>query len=642
MKKLIKAFIFLALIGNMQNAAFAQSTPRQTPPFFIGSESFLLRGQPFVIRCGEMHFARIPRDYWRQRLKMAKAMGLNTICAYLFWNFHEQAPGKFDWSGQADAAAFCRIAQEEGLYVLLRPGPYSCAEWDFGGLPWWLLQKKDISIRSRDPYFLQRSRLYLQEVGRVLAPLQVSRGGNILMVQVENEYGSYGNDTAYIGQLRDDLHQAGFTVPFFTCDGPSQLKNDVRDDIFSTVNFGSDPEGAFKALRAVRSAGPLMVSEYYPGWFDSWGGTHMTGPADKVVKDIAYMLDHQASFSIYMVHGGTSFGLWAGANSDPYLPETSSYDYDAPISENGMTTSKYYQLRSLLSRYLQPGETLPDVPDPLPVQVIPPFSCTEVAPVIDQLTRFLQRDSLINMEDKAIGQGYGDLLYETNLSAGDPATLDVTEVHDYALVYLDDSLIGKLDRRKDQHLLRLPLRTKPANRLRIFVEAMGRINWGHKMQDRKGLSGKPTITEHGITTKLSGWNIYPFALGEGNPPLRYKPIRQGDAMHCSAGRSDQPAAGSDQHAASPDQLLTGPDQPALYKASFTTYSKADIFLDMHSFNKGMVWVNGHNLGRYWNIGPTQTMYLPGVWLKKGKNEVVVMDLCKPASLELQGLEKPIL
>lgn len=629
MKRIIKTFLFLVAIGGRQQVALAQSNQA---PFVIGSENFLLQGRPFVIRCGEMHFARIPRDYWRQRLKMAKAMGLNTICAYLFWNFHEQAPGKFNWSGQADAAAFCRMAQEEGLYVLLRPGPYSCAEWDFGGLPWWLLQKKDIHIRSRDPYFLQRSRLYLREVGRVLAPLQISRGGNILMVQVENEYGSYGNDTAYIGQLRDDLRQAGFTVPFFTCDGPSLLKNDVRDDVFSAVNFGSDPEGAFKALRAVRPAGPLMVSEYYPGWFDSWGGTHMTGPADKVVKDIAYMLDHQASFSIYMVHGGTTFGLWAGANADPYMPETSSYDYDAPISENGMATAKYYQLRTLLSRYLQPGETLPDVPASLPVQVIPPFSCTEVAPVMDQLTRSLPSDSLLNMEDKAIGQGYGDLLYETNLPAGDSAILDVTEVHDYALVYLNDSLIGKLDRRKDQHLICLPPRTKPVSRLRMFVEAMGRVNWGHKMQDRKGLSGAATITTHGVPAMLSGWNIYPFPLGEKPPSLRYKPVV---GLERSAAASERSAA-----AAQPLPVIDG--QPALYKASFTTYSKADIFLDMHSFNKGVVWVNGHNLGRYWNIGPTHTMYLPGVWLKKGRNEVVVMDLCKPASLELQGLEKPVL
>jgi beta-galactosidase len=432
------------------------------------------------------------------------------------------------------------------------------------------------------------------------------------MVQVENEYGSYGTDTVYMGKIRDQLRDAGFTVPFFTCDGPAQLKNDTRSDIFAAVNFGSDPEGGFSALRAVRPTGPLMVSEYYPGWFDSWGGTHMTGTADKVVKDITYMLDHQASFSIYMVHGGTSFGLWAGANSDPYLPETSSYDYDAPISENGLATPKYYQLRALLQKYLQPGEKLPAVPASIPVQTLAPFYCSEVAPVLDQQTRFIKRDTVLNME--SAGEGYGDILYETMLPAGDTATLDVTEIHDYALVYLDDKFIGKLDRRKGEHLLHLPQRTGMENRLRIFVEAMGRVNWGPAMIDRKGLAGAVSLTDRGVTTRLSNWRLYTFPLGEGSPSLVYQPVL--DTVDLN--------------------------QPALYRAAFTTHSQADVFLDLSRFNKGLVWVNGHCLGRYWNIGPTQTMYLPGVWLKNGRNEVVVMDLYKPSSLLLQGLEKPVL
>ena len=627
MKTPIKTRSFPAIIKALSLMAIfivtfytAQSQPIPNPraggqpvePFVIGKEQFLLHGRPFVIRCGEMHFARIPKAYWRQRLKMAKAMGLNTICVYLFWNLHERDQDTFNWTGQADAATFCRMAKEEGLYVLLRPGPYSCAEWDFGGLPWWLLLKENIKIRSQDPFFLERSRLYLQQVGRALAPMQINRGGNILMVQVENEYGSYGTDTVYVGKIRDQLQDAGFTVPFFTCDGVAELKNDTRSDIFAAVNFGSDPQNGFSALRAVRPTGPLMVSEYYPGWFDSWGGIHHTGPADKTVKDITYMLDHQASFSIYMVHGGTSFGLWAGANSDPYLPETSSYDYDAPISENGVATPKYYQLRALLQKYLQPGEKLPAVPASIPVQTLAPFYCREAAPILDQQTRFIKRDTILNME--SAGEGYGDILYETMLPAGDTATLDVTEIHDYALVYLNNKFIGKLDRRMGEHLLHLPQRTEIDNRLRIFVEAMGRVNWGHSMIDRKGLPGVVSLIDHGVRTRLSDWHLYTFPLGEGSPSLVYRPVS--DTVDLN--------------------------QPALYRAAFTTHSQADVFLDVSRFNKGLVWVNGHCLGRYWNIGPTQTMYLPGVWLKNGRNEVVVMDLYRPSSLLLQGLAKPVL
>jgi beta-galactosidase len=601
---MIKHLTVTALVLSLLLAA-GQKGRAQTA-FSIGNESFLLHGKPFVIRCGEMHFARIPRAYWRHRLKMAKAMGLNTICAYLFWDLHEPAPGLFNWKGGADAAAFCKIAQEEGLYVLLRPGPYSCAEWDFGGLPWWLLQNKSLALRSRDPRYLLECSRYLDEVGRQLAPLQIDRGGNILMVQVENEYGSFGSDTAYIGTIRDMLLHAGFTVPLFTCDGPTQLYNDTRSDIFCAVNFGSDPVNGLSALRAIRPSGPLMVSEYYPGWFDSWGGRHMTGSTSKVSGDIRYMLDHRASFSIYMVHGGTTFGLWSGANADPYMPETSSYDYDAPISENGVATSKYYALRGLLRGYLQTGETLPEPPPALPVQTIPRFSITARAPVIPQLHRSVFRDTLVNMED--IGQGYGDILYETSLPAGDSTTLDLGEVHDYALVYLGDSLVVTLDRRKDGHVVHLPVRTATST-LRIFVEAMGRVNYGPKLADWKGLRGTPRSTQGGA---VKGWRMYPLPLGEEAPRLRYSAI-------------------------------TGTTNgPALYKAFFTVRRKADTFLDMRSFVKGVVWINGHCLGRYWNIGPTQTMYLPGTWLRVGANEVVVMDLFAPMSLQLQGLEKPML
>ena len=578
--------------------------------FTIGDSSFLLNGKPYIIRCGEMHYARIPKEYWRHRLQMIKAMGLNTVCAYLFWNFTEKQPGVFDWSGQANVAEFCKIAQQEGLYVILRPGPYSCAEWDFGGLPWWLLKDKNMAIRTQYKPYLDACRRYLLEVGKQLVPMQITNGGNILMVQVENEYGSYGKDKDYIGIIRDYILEAGFSIPLFTCDGPWQLVNDVRPDIFAAVNFGDDPAGGFKALRAVEPKGPLFCSEYYPGWFDSWGKPHHKGSSENVLKDLKYMLDHKASFSIYMAHGGTTFGTYNGANAPPFIPQTSSYDYDAPINESGQATEKFHSIRNLLSNYLQQGESIPNIPAPFPAQQISNFQFSQIAPLWKNLPKPVQNDTLMLMED--LDQAYGAVLYQTKLQAGNKAKLRFKNVNDYALVYVNKVFIGTLDRIKADSTIEIPQREKAAL-LEILVEATGRINYGRYIHDRKGIHGK-VILDNGQTQKvLSGWNNYPITLGEKNIPVQWQAL-------------------------SPQNANTA----SFYKGSFTASADADTYLDMRKWNKGLVWVNGHCLGRFWNIGPTQTMFLPGCWLKKGQNEIIVFDLFGTSNPQMQSLEKPIL
>jgi beta-galactosidase len=574
--------------------------------FAIGEKDFLLDGKPLQIRCGEIHFARIPREYWRQRLQMCRAMGLNAVCAYLFWNFHEWKQGTYDWSGQADAAEFCRIAQEEGLWVVLRPGPYACAEWDGGGLPWWLLQTPGIQLRSRDPVFLAASAAWLKEVGRVLGPQQVTKGGPILLVQAENEYGSYGKDAAYMGAVRQALRDGGFDVPLFACNPPGDLQNGWRDDLFQVVNFGKDPAKAFAALRAVQPTGPLMCGEFYPGWFDTWGAPHHLGDPVRYLADLETMLQQGASFSIYMAHGGTTFGLWSGTDH-PFKPDTSSYDYDAPISEAGWVAGKFAPTRELIKKYLAPGVILPEPPPPVPVMRVAPFTLTECAAVLDNLPAPVADREPRNME--AYEQGRGCVLYRTVLPAGPAATLQL-EAHDYAWVSVDGHQAGTLDRRTPRNMVKLPERTAPAQ-LDILVEAAGHINFGKEIHDRKGLQGPVSLVTGQKSTVLAPWQVYPLGLERPMlAALKWKP---------------GPAPG-----------------PAFWRGSFTVAQAADTFLDLRAWGKGVVWVNGRCLARFWNIGPTQTAYLPGVWLHSGRNEVIILDLVGPTEPVLAGLETPIL
>ncbi|MDQ2687200.1 MAG: beta-galactosidase, partial [Armatimonadota bacterium] len=488
--------------------------------FAIGPNDFLLNGKPFVIRCGEMHSDRVPPEYWRNRLKICKAMGLNTVCAYLFWNIHEPREGQFNWQDSADVAAFCRIAQQEGLYVILRPGPYSCAEWEFGGFPWWLLKTPDIQLRTRDPHYIAAVKRYFMEVGRHLAPLQITHGGPIIMAQVENEYGSYGSDKEYMGQVRDMLRAAGFDVPLFHCDGPSQLPNDHRADIFAVDNFGGDPQGAFAALRKVQPSGPLMCGEYYPGWFDHWGEAHHTGDSQHVVSELKYMLDHKASFSIYMAHGGTSFGFTSGANAPPFGPTVTSYDYDAPISEPGWDTPKFHAIRELFSHYLQAGETLPPIPPRNPVIAIPQWELKEYSPLLSKLGKPVVSVHPQTLEQ--LDQANACVLYRATLPAGPAARLVLRELHDYALISLNGKKIATLDRRRGQASCALPARPAPAQ-LDILVDTFGRVNYGSELADHKGITEKVELVTEAGPTEVLNWSHFKLPLDTQSRARRYQP-----------------------------------------------------------------------------------------------------------------------
>lgn len=589
------------------------STQGKKQTFSIGERTFLLDGKPFLIKAAEMHYTRIPAEYWEHRIEMCKALGMNTICIYAFWNIHEQKEGEFDFSGQNDVAEFCRLAQKHGLYIMLRPGPYVCSEWEMGGLPWWLLKKEDIKLRTNDPYFLERTKLFMNEIGKELADLQVTRGGNIIMVQVENEYGAYATDKEYIANIRDVVKSAGFTeIPLFQCDWSSTFQRNGLDDLVWTINFGTGAniDAQFQKLREARPDAPLMCSEFWSGWFDHWGRKHETRDAETMVSGIKDMLDRHISFSLYMAHGGTTFGHWGGANSPAYSAMCSSYDYDAPISEAGWATPKYYKLRKLMTQYVDSGQVIPDVPVAYPVIEIPELTVNEVAPLFSNLPQPKESEDIKPMEQ--FDQGWGTILYRTSLPAIKEGTvLLIDEVHDWAQVYADDKLLGRLDRRRGQNSLVLPSLAE-GTRLDILIEAMGRVNFDVAIHDRKGITDKVELVTDAGRQELKGWQVYSF-------PVDY-----------SFAEAKEYVAGKKQ------------DVPAYYRATFSLDRVGDVFLDMQTWGKGMVWVNGKAMGRFWKIGPQQTLYMPGCWLKKGKNEIIILDLLGPEKATIRGLKEPIL
>ena len=591
--------------------------------FEAGKGAFMLNGKPFIVKAAEVHYPRIPRPYWEHRIQMCKALGMNTVCIYIFWNIHEQKEGVFDFTGNNDVAEFCRIAQKNGMYVIVRPGPYVCAEWEMGGLPWWLLKKKDIRLREQDPYFMERVKIFEQKVGEQLAPLTIQNGGPIIMVQVENEYGSYGEDKPYVSAIRDIVRQSGFDkVALFQCDWSSNFEKNGLDDLVWTMNFGTGAniDDQFKRLKQLRPDTPLMCSEFWSGWFDKWGGKHETRAAKDMVDGIRQMLERNISFSLYMTHGGTSFGHWAGANSPGFSPDVTSYDYDAPINEYGQTTPKYFELQALLAKYAD--KKLPKVPKAIPVISVPAFKFTEYAPLFENLPAPIKSDKVKTMEE--FDQGWGSIIYSTTLpELKGQSKLTIKEGHDYLQVFIDGKYIGALDRRMGEKELLLPSCRKGA-RMDILVEAMGRINFGRAIKDFKGINSDVTLTTQIEGIDFSGnikkWDNYliPDSYDE-YLKKNYKPLTNTKV------RDDK-----------------GQRVPGFYKATFDVKKPGDTFLNFEHFGKGLVYVNGYGLGRIWEVGPQQTLYVPGCWLKKGTNEVVVFDVVGPDDAVSEGLDKPVI
>jgi len=602
MNRFTLLFFLLVLVFNQ---GYAQ--PRHT--FALDKSEFLLDGKPYQMISGEIHPARIPVEYWRHRIQMAKAMGCNTIAAYIFWNYHETEPGVFDFqTGNHNIQHFIRLVQEEGMFLMLRPGPYVCAEWDFGGLPAYLLGIPDIKVRCMDPRYTQAVERYIKMLALQVKDYQVTKGGPIVMVQVENEYGSYGNDRIYMKWVQDVWKKNGIEVPFYTADGatPFMLEAGSLPDAAIGLDPGANA-GNFEQATKANPNVPSFCSELYPGWLTHWGEKWQRPDTTALLKDVKWLMDNKKSFNFYVIHGGTNFEWWAGANAfapDQYQPDVTSYDYDAPINEMGQATPKYMALRNLLAKYQPAKQKLPAMPAAPMVIEIPEIKLAASASVFENLPVAIPSPQPKPME--MLGQKGGFILYRTKLIGHKKGKLRITELHDYATIFVDGKYVGKLSRtNKAENIIELPASTSANPQLDILVEGMGRINFAEYMIDRKGITERVSL--NGMT--LMNWEIFSLPFDESYL----------NNLKFSTNNPTQPGA--------------------FFKGEFELASTGDTYIDLSQWQKGVVWVNGHNLGRYWEIGPQKQLYCPDPWLKKGKNEIIIFDLHQLTPATVKGVKR---
>lgn len=584
--------------------------------------TFLLDGTPFQIRSGEMHPARIPREYWRHRIQMAKAMGMNTIAVYVMWNFHETAAGEFDFeSDERDVETFMQLCQDEGMWVLLRPGPYICGEWDLGGIPSRLLAHDDIQLRvgsHRDPRFMDAARQYIAELVPRVRPLMSTNGGPILLIQIENEYATYGDDIAYLEEIRRAWVDGGISGPFFTDDGVKQLRENRTALDGCAIGLSGPKAHDIDRIREEFPGSTVMGGEVYPGFFTHWGDRKFQGDDSDISRELSDFMRYGLSFSIYVIHGGTSFGFTAGANRDhktgDYQPDITSYDYFAPIDEQGRAAASFTRYRDLIQAHL--SEPLPPVPAAPPTielagdHSLRPFLFASLWDNLPAPTATSDAPRPMEMH----GQQAGFVLYRHADIGRTGGPLSTGDVHDYATVFVDAEYAGGITRAKMPRYLAEGLRVVPNSEhvtlptggkvLDVLVEGMGRVNYGDNLIDRKGIDGDVAVG----AKPLRGWTTYALPM---------------DAEYITTLQ----------------QRCTNPTRPGLFfKAALVLDQVGDTFLDMRDWIKGVVWVNGRNLGRYWNVGPQFRLFCPAPWLRTGYNEVVIFDMHQitPAPIDLRS------
>ncbi len=574
--------------------ALISATNAFAAEFRVEGSSFVLDGKSLQIRSGEIHYSRVPKDEWRSRIQMAKAMGLNTVCTYVFWNLHELKKGEFDFIGEKDVAAFIRLCGECGMHAIVRPGPYVCAEWDLGGLPAWLLAEPGIRLRSTNPKFMEPASEWMRRMGAMLQPLSVEQGGPVLMVQLENEYGFYGSDSGYLDELQRALRSGGYQGTVFTSDGASEdaLRHGGRPGILKAVNFGSGAETAFGALHKASPGQPDFTAEFWVGWFDQWQRPHHWIDAHAKMADFDWMMRHGASFNIYMFHGGTTRGLMTGGNWEGrYRPITCSYDYAAPLDESGRPTEKYRAFRAAIQSALKDGN-LPDIPKIPGTGSMGNIALTEQCRLMDAIPEGQTNATLLTMED--MGQTTGFICYRTTLDGPAEGSLELGKVKDRVYVLLDGKVVGISGRSVKGAAVALTV-PEGKHRMDLLVENMGRINFGKYMiEEHKGLA-TPVV--------FNGKELGPFVqvgMSMQEPPKgTYHEIKDGKTQGSAT----------------------------LYRGMMKVGGPCDTWIDMRGFGRGILWLNGRNLGRYWKVGPSQGVFVPGCWFKKDEeNELVVLEL----------------
>ncbi len=567
------------------------------PQLTYDNKHFYLDGKPFQIISGAMHYFRIHPDLWEDRLMKLRACGFNTVETYTCWNLHERREGEFDFSGMLDIGRFIEIARRVGLYVIVRPGPYICSEWEFGGLPSWLLRYPGMGLRCNDPLYLEKVLPYYKELLSRIRPHLCTRGGGVIMMQVENEYGSYGDDTDYLRRVADIYRENGIDCTLFTSDGACMwmLSGGTVPELLAVANFGSAPAKNADALAAFREGQPFMCGEFWCGWFDHWYEAHHTRTPEEVAVLVQEFFDIGGSFNFYMFHGGTNFGFCNGANhaGGVYEPTVTSYDYCAPLSEAGDMTPTYYAIREVIER--NTGEAAPDLGvSNSKKAAYGPLTLTEYAPLFENLEALAPAvHAAYPQTMEQLSQDFGYLLYRTTVRGPiEPLELVFTQLHDRAHIYLDGKPAGIRERSRRNDSVKLALGKGESVRLDILVENMGRVNYGPKLFDQKGIIGGIRLGQR----FHFGWDHYPMTMDElGGLSWRTAPIP--------------------------------PALPAFFRGTLTIEgTPADTFVRLDGFTKGFVKINGFNIGRYYNpAGPQKTLYIPAPLLRQGDNEILVFE-----------------
>ena len=557
-------------------------------------DSFYLNETEFKIISGGMHYFRIVPEYWRDRLEKLKAMGCNTVETYVPWNLHEPKKGKFNFSGILDLERFIKIADELGLFVIVRPSPYICAEWEFGGLPAWLIADDSMKLRCNYKPYIDHIKDYYEELFKILTPLQINNGGPIILMQIENEYGYFGDDKSYLNKLSQIMRENGAVVPFVTSDGPwgdALEAGNAGKNVLPTANFGSKSESQLETLSKYTNGGPLMCMEFWVGWFDSWGRKdHGKSNLEENISDLEKILK-LGHVNIYMFHGGTNFGFMNGSNYyDELTPTITSYDYDAVLTESGDITHKYNEFKKVISKY----NKVEDIEFSTEIRKcdygkIGVTNKVSLFNVLKDISIPQFNTNTLSME--MLGQNYGYVLYKSKISnveniekfrllgANDRANIFINEEH--VITRYDKELVEECSFRANN---------KEENTIEILVENMGRVNFGPKLNhQRKGIDDGVIVNGH----YHFGWEHYSL------------PLDNLDKIDFSK------------------EYVCG--TPAFYKFEFEINEIGDTFLDFTGWGKGCAFINGFNIGRYWERGPQKALYIPGPLLNRGKNELILFE-----------------